>query len=114
MKKDSTVTEAGLSSIRNTEVSGASTACATSVLIGVTWLTTTTVRPAWSSRRRCNPDSTRSSTDRNDSPVPPGALSSDPSQASRSAWCFSATSANVSPSQAPNSISAKPGSSSSR
>ena len=40
------MTDAGDSSIRNTASSGASSACATRILIGVTWLTTTTVRPA--------------------------------------------------------------------
>ena len=43
---DSTVTDAGDSSIRKTDSSGASRACATSVLIGVTWLTIATVLPA--------------------------------------------------------------------
>ena len=87
------------------------TAWATSVLIGVTWLTTTTVLPACASSSRCSPSSTRFSTTRNDSP-PPGDTSSDPSQASSSSLCCSATSMNVMPSQVPNSISANPGSTS--
>ena len=55
MKNDSTVTEPGLSSIRNTDARGASTAWATRVLIGVTWLTTTTVLPACASRTTLQP-----------------------------------------------------------
>jgi len=46
LRQEKTLTDAVDSSIRNSEVRGASTACATRVLIGVTWLTTATVPPA--------------------------------------------------------------------
>src|SRR3954447_6832591 len=110
LKNVTTLTEAVESSIRNSAVSGAPTAWATRVLIGVTWLTTITVRPAYRSTRRDSPASTRSWTSRNDSP-PPAARSRSPSHRSSSSGCRSRTWPKLSPSHAPNSISANPGSS---
>ena len=52
VKNVTTVTDAGRSSIRNCDASGACSASATTTLIGVTWLATTTVLPARASRRR--------------------------------------------------------------
>ena len=71
------MTDAGRSSMRNWVVSGAWSASATTTLIGVTWLATTTVRPAWRVSSRSRAASTRSCTITSDSP-PPGRSSSDP------------------------------------
>ena len=85
---------------------------ATRVLIGVTWLTTTTVLPACASQHPVEPGQHPLLDRRGTTRRPLAATSSEPEPGVEPAWSRSATSAKVSPSQAPNSISAKPGSTS--
>ncbi|KDQ66997.1 hypothetical protein DT87_07085 [Streptomyces sp. NTK 937] len=96
--------------MRNRDSGGAPSASLTSVLIGVTWVTSSTVRPAYAAIRRSRVAATRSATSVKLSPPPVGAASGEASQALRSEPNRSRTSANVSPSHAPKSVSRSPSS----